>query len=68
MQIKVIRRTFWTNGLVTDREMLIDMDAYQKFIDEQRRRFINGPGIDSVKMFNYHNRCYTVFAHEKVGQ
>lgn len=66
--MNLIRRTFWSSGLVTDREMFIDEDAHQEFIAEQRRRFTNGPGIDSVKLFDYRNRCYMIFAHEAGGK
>lgn len=46
----VIRRTYWANGLVTDRDMDCPADGKQEFILEQCRRVRNGPGINSVEL------------------
>lgn len=49
-EMKVTRRTYWANGLVTDRDMDCPADGKQEFILEQCRRVRNGPGINSVEV------------------
>lgn len=46
----VMRRTYWANGLVTNRDMDCPGDGKQEFILEQCRRVRNGPGINSVEL------------------
>lgn len=50
--MKVIRKTHWSNGLVTDREMEFPIEQAEQYIEEQRRRVNNGPGIDRVDLIH----------------
>ena len=54
--LNLTRRTYWANGLVTDREMSIEMSKSLDFVDEQSRRVKNGPGIKCVKIYDSRNR------------
>lgn len=47
------RITYWSNGLVTDREMVFPMDRFQEFVREQKRRVSNGPGINKVDFYTF---------------
>lgn len=61
--MKLIRTTYWTNGLVTDREMETsdELDVFKK---EQVKRLTTGPGIDKFVLRDTHGR--TQFTLEKV--
>lgn len=48
----LIRRTYWTNGLITDRDLEFPIDKSDLMIAEQRRRVDNGPGIDRVELIS----------------
>lgn len=64
--MKLIRTTYWTNGLITKREMEIKNETELKqLIDEQARRVLNGPGIDSVEVFDFRGRRYLCFDKPK---
>ena len=57
------RKTYWSNGLITYREMEVKDEAL--FKAEQERRVINGPGIDSVEFFDFRGRRYFQFDKPK---
>lgn len=42
----VTRKTYWSNGLETERE--IEVEDKEDFIKLQERRIANGPGIEFV--------------------
>lgn len=46
------RRTYWSSGLITDREISFDLRETALMIAEQRRRIDNGPGIDMVALIS----------------
>ena len=52
------RRTFWSNGLVTDRSMSFAMEDMHEFIEGQQRRANNGPGIHFVVLLDGRQRAY----------
>lgn len=63
----IIRRTHWTSGLVTDREMDMPLGFQTDFINEQRRRYKNGPGIKSVELKYSTGRVFMIFAERNVS-
>lgn len=59
-EMNITRKTFWSNGEVSTRPMSFAIEDSQEFIDGQRRRVNNGPGIDSVHLLDRRNRCYMI--------
>lgn len=57
------RKTYWSNGLITYREMEVKDEVL--FKAEQIRRIANGPGIDSVEFFDFRGRRYFQFDKPK---
>lgn len=57
------RKTYWSNGLITYREMEVQDETL--FKAEQQRRVTNGPGIDSVEFFDFRGRRYYQFDKPK---
>lgn len=51
-RMTLIRRTYWTNGLITDRDLSFALEDSELMIAEQRRRVNNGPGIDRVELIS----------------
>lgn len=44
----ITRKTYWSNGLETEREIEIPVEEMEEFIKLQERRMALGPGIDLV--------------------
>ncbi len=42
----ITRKTYWSNGLETERE--IEVEDKEEFVKIQERRIANGPGIEFV--------------------
>lgn len=44
----VTRKTYWSNGLETEREIEVDSNEKEEFVKVQERRIALGPGIEFV--------------------
>lgn len=44
----VTRKTYWSNGLETERDIEVAVEDKEDFIKLQERRISNGPGIEFV--------------------
>lgn len=44
----ITRKTYWSNGLETEREIEIPVEEMEEFTKIQERRIANGPGIEFV--------------------
>lgn len=56
--LTIIRRTYWTNGLVTEREVVIPHSEYISYHATEAKRLKTAPGIITTQYFDKRGRVH----------